>query len=159
MPNCLSAQGDAAMPDPRFARGPVAVFECLQQIPCNPCADACPQKAITVKDINSCPELNETLCNGCGVCMTHCPGLSVFVVDYTFSPDRTLVKIPYEFYPLPQVNEQVDALNRKGECIGAAQVVRVQLSPNKTHIIWLALLPELTMQVRGIRLRKGKNHE
>ncbi|GMA98427.1 4Fe-4S binding protein [Pelosinus sp. IPA-1] len=138
----------------RFAEGPVALFECLQQIPCNPCADACPRGAITVKEINDCPSLNEELCNGCGVCMTHCPGVSIFVVDYTYSKEAALVKIPYEFSPLPSAKEEVDALNRQGECVGSAQVIRVQNSPNKTNIIWLSVPQELAMEVRSIRLRK-----
>lgn len=143
----------------RFAQGPVALFECSQQIPCNPCAEACPQGAITVREINDCPTLNEELCNGCGVCMTHCPGLSIFVVDYTYGPDQALIKIPYEFFPLPQVDDCVDALNRQGECVGTAQVVRVQQSPNKTHIIWLSVPQELAMDVRNLRLPKEENHE
>jgi len=142
----------------RLAQGPIAIFECLQQIPCNPCADACPQGAITVKDINDCPTLNEAICNGCGVCMTHCPGLSIFVVDYTYGQDQGLVKIPYEFFPLPKVHDAVDALNRQGEHIGSAEVVRVQLSPNKTNVIWLSVSKEQLMEVRGLRLREEENH-
>ena len=142
----------------RFAQGPVAVFECLQQIPCNPCADACPQGAITVQEINDCPTLNEALCNGCGVCMTHCPGLAIFVVDYTYGQEQALIKIPYEFYPLPQVDDSVEALNRSGQSVGTAQVVRVQQSPNKTQIIWLSVPKELAMDVRSLRLPKEENH-
>ncbi|QJW44353.1 hypothetical protein HA075_22045 [bacterium BFN5] len=48
--------------------GPTAIFECLQPIPCNPCADACPRGAITVKEINDCPTLDKERCNGCGIC-------------------------------------------------------------------------------------------
>jgi len=143
----------------RFAKGPIALFECMQQIPCNPCADACSRGAITVKEINDCPSLNEELCNGCGVCMTHCPGLSIFVVDYTYGKDVALLKIPYEFSPLPEAKDVVDALNRHGERVGSAQVIRVQTSPNKTNIIWLAVLRELAMGVRGIGLQKGGYHE
>ena len=32
----------------RFAQGPVAIAECVQEIPCNPCEGACPFHAITV---------------------------------------------------------------------------------------------------------------
>lgn len=138
----------------RFAKGPVALFECSQQIPCNPCADACPRGAITVKEINDCPALNEDLCNGCGICMTNCPGLSIFVVDYTYGKEEALIKIPYEFSPLPQAKDMVDALNRQGEQVGTAQVVRVQQSPNKTSILWLSVPQELAMDVRSIRLGK-----
>jgi Fe-S-cluster-containing hydrogenase component 2 len=142
-----------------FAKGPVAIFECLQQIPCNPCADACPRGAITVKEINDCPTLDEELCNGCGVCMTHCPGLSIFVVDYNYEKDAALVKIPYEFLPLPEANDVVGALNRKGECVGRAKVVRVQKSPNKTSVIWLSVPPELAADIRAIQLEKEGNDE
>nr|WP_092068107.1 4Fe-4S binding protein [Dendrosporobacter quercicolus]NSL46945.1 4Fe-4S binding protein [Dendrosporobacter quercicolus DSM 1736]SDL70067.1 4Fe-4S binding domain-containing protein [Dendrosporobacter quercicolus] len=139
---------------PGAVPGPTAVFECLQPIPCNPCADACPRGAIAVKDINDCPVLNEEKCNGCGICMTHCPGLSIFVVDVHYAAAEALVKIPYEFTPLPQQAELVEALNRQGECIGLARVIRVQTSPNKTNIIWLAVPKELAMEVRNLRLRK-----
>ena len=143
----------------RFAKGPIALFECVEQIPCNPCADACPRSAITVKDINDCPTLDSELCNGCGVCMTHCPGLSIFVIDYSYGAELSLLKIPYEFSPLPEMNEQVDALNRQGQCVGTGQIIRVQRSNNKTNIIWLSVAKELAMDVRSIRLRKEKSHE
>ena len=39
------------LPTPeRQRRGPVAVIECFQEIPCNPCADACPRGAITMPE-------------------------------------------------------------------------------------------------------------
>lgn len=139
------------------ALGPKAIFECLQPIPCNPCADACPRGAITVKEINDCPVLDEEKCNGCGICMTHCPGLSIFVVDVHYNTAEALVKIPYEFFPLPCQGELVDALNRQGERIGTAKVERVQKSPNKTNIIWLAVARELAMEVRNLRLRKERD--
>lgn len=143
----------------RFAKGPVALFECFQQIPCNPCAEACPQGAITVQEINDCPILDVERCNGCGICMTHCPGLSIFVVDYTYAANQVLLKIPYEFSPLPLADEVLDILNRLGECVGTGQVLRVQQSPNKTHVIWLAVPRELAMEVRSIRLRREKDDE
>lgn len=138
----------------RLQKGPVAICECLQSIPCNPCADACPRRAITVREINDCPVIDEDNCNGCGLCMTHCPGLAIFVVDCTYSKDQSIVRIPYEFFPLPQVGASISALNRRGECVGTAQVIRVQKSPNKTNVLWLAVPDELVMEVRAIRLQE-----
>jgi len=138
----------------RLHKGPVAICECLQSIPCNPCADACPRQAITVAEINDCPVIAADNCNGCGLCMLHCPGLAIFVVDHTYSQEQALVKIPFEFLPLPKVNGSVEALNRSGECVGLAQVIRVQKSPNKTNVLWLAVPHELAMEVRAIRLQK-----
>jgi Fe-S-cluster-containing hydrogenase component 2 len=144
----------------RLQQGPIAIFECFQRIPCNPCADACPRGAIyPFSDINECPSVDENRCNGCGVCLAHCPGLSIFVVDYTYGATEALVKIPYEFVPLPQTDEVVIALNRTGSPLGTAQVVRIQRNANKTTILWLTVPKELAMQVRHIARRKESYNE
>jgi len=44
-----AAEAAACLPArDRLAKGPVAVIECVQNIPCNPCEAACPARAITV---------------------------------------------------------------------------------------------------------------
>ena len=144
-------------PADRLEKGAVAVFECFQNIPCNPCVDACPRKAIKMgSDINECPSLDYEACNGCGLCLAHCPGLSIFVLDYSYSSDEALIKIPYEFFPLPEAEEVVDALNRSGECIGEARIEKVQKNKNKTTILWISVPKNLAGQIRNIsRRRKG----
>ena len=68
--------------DARYAKGPVAVIECVQEIPCNPCEGACKFNAITIGEpITNLPKINETNCTGCGVCVAQCPGLAIFIVD------------------------------------------------------------------------------
>ena len=43
----------------RMKKGPVAVCECLQRIPCNPCESSCPFHAITIgEDISNLPALD-----------------------------------------------------------------------------------------------------
>ena len=43
----------------QLKRGPHAVIECTEVIPCNPCCTACPQGAITmVEGLSSLPCLN-----------------------------------------------------------------------------------------------------
>ena len=120
----------AVAPAPgRLQQGPVAVIECFQQIPCNPCAEACPRGAITMPgSISERPLFDETKCNGCGICVTRCPGLAIFVVDYDWSPEAALLKIPYEFAPLPEPGEVVGAIDRAGKTIGAATVQRVRVT-------------------------------
>lgn len=139
----------------RLSRGPVAIIECFQRIPCDPCYAACKRGAIKeFKDINDLPEIDFELCNGCGVCVSECPGLAIFVVDQTYSEKAALVKIPYEFLPLPEKGEVVDALDRKGETASKARVVDVLKFKDKTYVISIAVPKELSMDIRNITVRR-----
>lgn len=146
---------DLSLPSARrLAKGAVAIAECLQQIPCNPCQDACKRGAFrTFRDINDLPTVDYEKCNGCGACISRCPGLAIFVVDETYSSKEALIKIPYEFTPLPQENQVLTALDRAGDVVGEARVVRVQSSKaqDRTAVLWLAVSKELAMTVRHIR--------
>jgi Fe-S-cluster-containing hydrogenase component 2 len=133
----------------------VAVIECFQQIPCNPCAEACPRGAITMPgSISERPVFDASKCNGCGLCVTRCPGLAIFAVDYDWSPVAALLKIPYEFAPLPVNGEVVVAIDRAGKSVGTATVQRVQQNANRTTVLWLAVDKTVAMDVRNIRRRK-----
>ncbi len=142
-------------PRERLARGPVAVIECFQRIPCNPCYTACKQGAIReFADINDPPVIDFDRCNGCALCVSKCPGLAIFVVDETYSADRALVKLPYEFLPVPARGQEVDLLNREGRVVGRGRVERVQNAKvqDRTLIIWVAVPKELSMEVRNIKV-------
>ncbi|GAB6181044.1 4Fe-4S dicluster domain-containing protein [Desulfotomaculum defluvii] len=146
-------------PVERLARGPVAIAECFQNIPCDPCYHSCKQGAIKeFTDINDRPQILFDLCNGCGTCMSRCPGLAIFIVDATFSENEALVKIPYEFLPIPEVDETVTAINRAGQPVGKARVVRVQNTKiqDRTAIVWLAVPKDLMMEVRHFKVQGVK---
>lgn len=141
-------------PAQRLAKGPVAMAECFQKIPCNPCSKACVKKAIRVEpDINQTPKVDFDVCNGCGVCLARCPGLAIFVVDMTYSETEALVKLPFEFLPVPQEGQLACGLNRAGEELGWFPVVKVISGgkKNMTYTISLAVPKELAMEVRNIR--------
>ena len=138
----------------RLNEGPVAIVECFQEIPCNPCVKACKQGAIVMQgDINGLPFIDAGLCNGCGVCISFCPGLAIFVVDKTYSEKLALVKLPFEYVPVPQAGQIVTALGRAGEKLGCFEVVRVTSGgkKNKTYTVSLAVPQELAMDVRDIK--------
>ena len=140
----------------RLKRGPVAVIECIQEIPCNPCETACPRGAIQVGNpITNCPQLIEDACVGCGLCIAKCPGLAIFVVDLAYSDEQTTVEIPYEYADLPVQGEVVDALSRCGQTIGEATILSVRESPafDRTAILKLRVPKGLAMEVRNIRRR------
>jgi Fe-S-cluster-containing hydrogenase component 2 len=105
-------------------------------------------------DINERPELNYDNCNGCGICATACPGLAIFIIDYNYSENKSMVKLPYEFLPIPEEGQTVTALNREGVPVGEAKVVRVQSgkNQNRTTLVWLEVDKGMAMEVRNFRM-------
>jgi len=142
-------------PDGRFSKGPVAIAECFQEIPCNPCVKACNRSAIAMPgDINDLPRVDFEACNGCGLCISLCPGLAIFVVDKTYSDDTSLVKLPFEYVPVPKAGERVRGLDRGGNELGSFEVIRVSSGgkKNMTYTVSVAVPHELAMEVRGIKI-------
>ena len=143
--------------DEQFSKGPVVIVECFQEIPCNPCVDACRFGAITKpRDINDLPSIDFDKCNGCGICIKECPGLAIFVVDKTYSETHAIIRIPHEFLPVPQKGEFVTGLDRAGEEQGEFEVVKtISGGPvNKTTVVWLKVPQALAMEVRAIKVYK-----
>ncbi len=138
----------------RFLLGPVAVIECAQEIPCDPCESACPFGAIRVGEpITNLPVLIEEDCVGCGRCLPCCPGLAIFLVDKTYSDEFAAVSFPYEFLPLPKKGQEVWAVNRAGASVCPAKVVRVSnpKSNDRTAVLTIAVPQGLADRVRGIK--------
>ena len=138
----------------RFDSGPVAVIECIQEIPCNPCENACRFNAIIIgKPITNLPRLVEERCRGCGECIPACPGLAIFLVNRAYSSEEEAVSIPYEYLPLPEVGSTVDALDRRGERVCSGRVIKVA-NPRKndnTAVVTLAVPKRYSDQVRCLR--------
>ena len=142
-------------PDERIAAGPVAVLECAQEIPCNPCEHACRQGCIQIgEDITAMPKLGER-CNGCGACVPSCPGLCIFVLNGKHSDTQGTVTFPYEFLPLPKEGEVVDALNRIGAAVCDGTVVRIRTmgKGELCHSVTVAVPKHLLHDIRHIRRR------
>lgn len=133
-------QIQSRFPDSLTLVRPKAILECYEDIPCNPCETSCPFGAIHIgEDINQQPTLNPNQCTGCGICIHSCPGLAIYVVQRLGEVVR--FKIPYELLPLPTVGENWIAVDRCGNPIGNANIVKVDTlgKQNKTAIITVDL--------------------
>ena len=131
----------------------MAVVECLQEIPCNACVDACKFSAVSKKHINDPPKVNWDNCNACLQCIRECPGLAMFVL--TFKDGKAHITIPWEMPYIPKKGETVDVLDRRGRRIGKGVIARVMppLKKNKTWILTLETDERLVMKARNIRRR------
>lgn len=145
----------------RFKKGPVAVIECLEKIPCNPCESACPNEAIIVGDpITNLPRLIEEKCTGCGLCVPICPGLAVFTVNNAYSNHEATVSFPYEYFPLPEEDSVVNAVDREGRIICRGKVIKVKNPPENDHtaVLTIAVPKKYSSEVRGIEDKSIRRH-
>lgn len=138
----------------RMNKGRVAVIECVQEIPCNPCVATCKFGAISMKgEITSLPCLDGDRCTGCGQCIAQCPGLAITVINRNYSETEATVDFPYEYLPLPQKGDIVDAVNRAGETVCRGKVDRVVRQPSYegTSVISLIIPKQYFNEVRSMK--------
>ena len=147
-----SSPGFPAAADLR--RGPIVVIECSEEIPCNPCETVCHRGAIVVGEpITNLPRFEPGECNACGICVAICPGLAIFVVDLTYSETEAAVSFPHEYLPLPEKGDAAAAVNRRGEAVCKATVIRVRNpgSYDHTPVITITVPSDYANEVRAIR--------
>ena len=142
--------------DERIAAGPVAVFECMQRIPCNPCEEACPSHSIRIGDDITAIPVRDGVCSGCGLCVPSCPGLCIFVLDGSYSGTEATFTLPYELQPLPREGERVDACDRTGRIVCEGTVVKVRAMGEKElcHALTVAIPKGFVHDVRHLRRRE-----
>jgi len=128
------------------------VIECTQNIPCNPCQDACIQKVIKIgADITALPAVDENAkCTVCGMCVASCSGQAIFLLEEEYEPGLTKITIPYEFLPLPEKGDKGIALGRDGKPLCEAEVIQVRTAPvmDKTYLLTMSVPTEYSMRAR-----------
>ena len=142
----------------RLQEGPCAVIECIEKIPCNPCETACPSGAIKIGSrITNLPVLDEDKCTGCGVCISPCPGLAIFVLNLNYTNESAMILFPFEFLPLPKVGEEVSAVDREGKKVCKGKLVRILNKPkqDRAPVVSISIPKKYALIVRGISVRKN----
>ena len=132
------------------------VMECTQNIPCNPCQDACPKGCITIgKNITSLPVVDaEHTCIGCGMCVASCSGQAIFLVNENVEEGYGEVTMPYEFLPLPKEGDTGVALERDGKEVCEAVVTKVKTAKafDHTNLLTIKVPNEMLMRARFFRM-------
>ncbi|MBI4858136.1 MAG: FAD-dependent oxidoreductase [Acetobacterium woodii] len=148
----LTAEEVLTYPGVTQSSGIHPVIECSQNIPCNPCQDACVKKCITIGEkITSLPVVDETAsCTGCGMCVAACSGQSIFLVNEDVEDGTTAVTIPYEFLPLPEKGTKGIALDRSGAEICQAEIVEIKnvRAFDRTSLLTMKVPLEMGMKAR-----------
>ena len=145
----ILSKKDLQIPSETQLEKGVAILECIQEIPCNPCVDSCPVHAISMKDINAPPVNDFEKCIGCTKCVAVCPGLAIFVVKVI--DKKAWVTLPYELLPAPKLGDSVDALDRTGAVRGKAIVKKV-IKKGKTMVVTIEVDRGVAMDIRNIKV-------
>ena len=142
----------------QLKRGPHAVIECTEEIPCNPCCTACPQGAITMAEgLSSLPCLNRGKCTGCGLCIPCCPGQAIFVIDDTYSGSEGLLFSHMNLLPCPLWGSR-SSYRPPRPASGGGTIHRVLCPPvfHQTAVVTLRVPLALLDTVRGFLPTSGK---
>ncbi|KKL91841.1 hypothetical protein LCGC14_1890660 [marine sediment metagenome] len=138
--------------------GPVAIIECIEEIPCDPCESVCLTGAIKIgSSITNLPVLDEDKCTGCGLCISSCPGLAIFVLNLNYTDQSALLSFPFEVLPLPKVEEQVSAIDREGRTVCKGEVVKIlnKRKQDYTPVVSISIPKKYALVVRGISVKKN----
>ena len=151
----LSDDEVLAYPGVTHAKGVHAVIECSQNIPCNPCQDACRKGCISIgKNITSLPVVvGDAACVACGMCVASCPGQAIFLVDEDAGDGFATVTLPYEFLPVPSVGTRGRGLSRSGEeiCDAVVESVRCVSAFDHTNLLTMRVPEDCAMRARFFR--------
>ena len=133
----------------------VAIIECVEEIPCNPCAVVCRLDAIEKEGLCDVAKINWEKCSGCTLCVAVCPGLAIFLQN--IKDGKGYVTMPYELLPPPKVGMKAQLMDRSGKVVGEGTIVNpTYQAKGDAYPLWVVTVemndPELSYEVRAIKI-------
>ena len=136
-------------------KGVHPVIECTQNIPCNPCQDACKFGCISIgNNITTLPiVVPNSECKNCGMCVASCSGQAIFLIDEDYDEKSATVTMPYELLPYPESGDKGKGLSRNGEAVCEAEVLSVKTAKafDKTALLTIKIPKQYVDRVRFYR--------
>lgn len=141
--------------------GVFPVFHCLQEIPCNPCANVCPKGLISIneEDIRHLPHFDiERIdeCIACGRCVATCPGLAISLVDFRKREGKALITLPVEQEnPNIQPGKLIEATNIDGTVLGEFLIDKIRSVAgfkDGTRLVSFEAPAEFAKRISGFRI-------
>ena len=133
----------------------VAMIECTEEIPCNPCAYVCRVDAISKDSLSSPGTVDFEKCSGCTACVAVCPGLSIFLQQ--IKDGKGYVTLPYELLPAPKDGDRVELIDRSGKIVGEGIIVKpTYQARGDAYPRWVVTVemddPTLSYEVRSMKI-------
>lgn len=142
-------------PEEKVKEKRVALIECVEEIPCNPCAFVCRLDAIEKEGLCTLGKVDWEKCSGCTLCVAVCPGLSIFLQQ--IKDGKGYVTMPYEVLPAPKVGMTVQLMDRSGKAVGEGKIVNpTYQAKGDAYPRWVVTVemddPALSYEVRAIKI-------
>ena len=85
--------------------------------------------------------------------LLHSPGLAITIIDKSYSDKEAVIDFPFEYLPLPQEHQVVDAVNRYGEvvCKGIIKKVKQVKAYVGTTVVSMIIPIEFADEVRSMK--------
>jgi heterodisulfide reductase subunit A-like polyferredoxin/coenzyme F420-reducing hydrogenase delta subunit/bacterioferritin-associated ferredoxin len=138
------------------------LIRCVQEIPCDPCTEACPHKLISMPgSILSLPEFNGE-CQACGRCVLACPGLAIQLVinDYDPKGEKALIMMPFEFSDdVAPPGTEIATTDIVGNVVGKGRVVAIRKreDQDRRRLLLVEVPMDDKLRVAGFRIREPED--
>ena len=164
IPDSKSVKTFSGVPQTLHHQRGIASIECFEEISCNKCQTVCPTSAIQLGRVprNKSPILTESACISCGQCVIECPSSAIVMLQEKEQHSLSQITLPWRGKKNWSEGELATLINRRGETLGSARVIKVAgMAPppqqiQAVQLVSLEAPTHLIWEARGIkRVRPG----